>query len=146
TDVLSGLVANFFGVTLGVPVGLFLNRMAQRAAASSAEAERRARATGLLAVAREAIVHNVELLREQSQVVAGDHIGIGGVFHTATWDAISAEVMVDVRQAELRRALAEHFGQVAQWANLNEMYLSYCVGTLCSYSSAREMKPFLKNL
>ena len=70
-------------------------------------------------------------------------MSIGLSFKTATWEAISAEVIILVRSPELRKALAYHFSQVASWARVNDVYMDFNVGALCTYSSAPNMKPVL---
>jgi len=143
SDVLSGLISTAAGVILGIPGGLWLNRKAQHAADQAAEDERDRRALIALSAARDAVVNNVKILNDQIGFLRKREAVLAPPFQTATWDALSAEVLAYVESAEVRRLLAEHFAGVSRWVHLHDMFVSYCVGELCNYSTAREMTPKL---
>ena len=146
TDVASGLISTVVGVGLGVPVGLWLNRRALRASEQSADVDRRARVAELLGVASDAVEHNAQMLRGHLQHLSNNRIAISPAFHTATWEAISADVIRDVRQPALRHALSFHFAAVSQWKELNDRYVDYAVGMLATTSMADRMKETLKSI
>ena len=146
SDVLAGLISTIAGVALGIPVGIWLNSKAQASAEGMADAERKAKAAHVLSIARETVQQNVNTLREEKRIVESERLAVSVTLQTATWDAISDDVFLLLPSPEQRKALAEHFSQVAQWRTLNELYFSYNYGVLCSYSSSKDMKPVVKKL
>jgi hypothetical protein len=134
------LAATAAGVILGLPVALWVNRLAQSGVNREARAAQAQRVCHALEVLAAAMQSNQSLLKDYADVLAGSKARWTLPLDTSAWDATKDDLLAEMTDPALRRELAFHFLQLKTLRNLNSELLSFSVGTNASMSSAKETR------
>ena len=128
--------ATLVGVVLGLPVALWVNRLAINRAARSTQESQIQRVRHALEVLIAAMGSNSTLLLEYVEVLAGSRVKWRLALDTSAWEAIKADFVAELTDPALRRRVAFHFSQLDLLRSLNSELLSFVAGTNASMSDA----------
>lgn len=127
------------GVVSGLPAALWLNRQAiahGEGVRTSADRHRLAQA---LSVVAEAIRHNSSNLDNLLKILGDNQALFDISLDTSAWEAVRADFSSEIEPG-VRRRLAFHFQRLETLVTLNDLYLSFIIGTNASMSSAEGTK------
>ena len=130
------LAATLVGVVVGLPIALWVNRLALRGAERTAHKSQAQRVDHALQVLISAMQANGALLREYGDVLAAAKVRWRLGLDVSGWDAIKADFIAELTEPSLRREVAFHFSQLATLTVLNQEYLQFIFGTNASMSGS----------
>jgi hypothetical protein len=133
------LASTVAGVILGLPVALWLNRRALEHGERIRTAGERTRVADALSVMGEVMKLNSSQLDNLIKVLSEDKALFDPSLDTSAWESVRSDISSEV-DPNLRRRLAHHFGRLESLVKLNELYLSFIIGTNASMSSAADTK------
>ena len=137
------LAATIAGVTLGLPIALWVSRLTLAGAERSARQSQAQRVDHALQVLVSAMKSNNAILRDYGEVLATEHMRWQLSLDTSAWDAIQADFIAEMTDPALRREIAFHFSQLKALTSLNYEYLQFNFGTNASMSGAGETRKSL---
>src|SRR5947208_9315445 len=105
--------ATLVGVILGLPVALWVNRLAVKGAARAARENQIQRVDHALQVLVSAMEANRNLLQEYAEILAASRLRWRLAVDTSAWDAIKEDFVAELTDPALRRRIAFHFSQLS---------------------------------
>jgi hypothetical protein len=145
TAFIPNLAATLVGVGLGLPIALWLNRLALRGAEKTSKRADAQRVDHALDVLISAMQINASLLRDYEKVLTASKVRWRLGLDVVAWDAIKADFVADLTGSSLRREVAFHFYQLAMLTTLNQEYLQFSFGTNASMSGADATRVSLRS-
>jgi len=141
------LFATLGGALIGVPAGLWVNRLALRHAGRAereAKDERLSHALDVLAPAMQA---NLDLIKQAQDALSKDEAFVIGlpVYVVSAWDVAKADVIPLLRNIQLKLGLGHHFEQLTLFVAHLERHAGYFIGTPAELRVAVEVRGHLRN-
>ena len=136
------LAATIFGVLIGVPAGLWLNRRAVSVAGAAQEKADADRLDGALASLASSIGENKAPLAAVVGLNTGEYL-IQPALETTTWEAVKGEIVSLLRLPKLQRDLAAHFDLIARTARLCDLLAEHSHGVQAGMSSAAKTRELI---
>jgi hypothetical protein len=131
------LAATLVGVALGLPIAMWVNRLALRGVERTAKRNQAQRVDHALHVLISAMQANGESLRKYTTVLAEAKVSWRLGLDVSAWDAIKTDFIAELTDPSLRREVAFHFSQLAIFTALNQAYLEFNFGTNASMSGSQ---------
>ena len=139
------VAATLVGVVLGLPVALWVNRLATSRSTADARAAQELRVDHALQVLTSAFESNTTLLRDYSDVLAASKVRWNIGLDLSAWSAIREDLAAELTDPAFRRKVAFHFSQLSLLRRLNDEYLGFAFGTNASMSSAEQTKTSIRS-
>ena len=139
------VVATLVGVVVGLPIALWVNRLALRGAEQTAKSGQAHRADHALQVLISAMQGNGTLLREYAEVLATAKVRWRLGLDVSAWEAIKTDFIAELTDSSLRREAAFHFSQLEVLTVLNQEYLQFIFGTNASMSDSDATRTSIGN-
>jgi hypothetical protein len=130
------LAATLVGVALGLPIAMWVNRLALRGAERTAQKSQAQRVDHALQVLISAMQANAVLLREYAELLAAGKVKWRLALDVSAWEAIKGDFIAELTDPALRQEVAFHFSQLTVLGALNQEYLGFGFGTNASMSGA----------
>jgi hypothetical protein len=139
------LASTLVGVIVGVPIALWLNKLAGGAAERRQSAEQRARLRkglqGLLA----AFCHNRQRLQVLIETLTHDKAPFDPALDTAAWEASREEIVPCLQSPDLQRRIAFHFSRLSSVSRLCSVYLDLAAGVASAIGGVENTRSALRN-
>ena len=136
--------ATLVGIVLGLPVALWINRLALKNTERSTLRVQVQRLDHALQVLISAMESNQSLLGEYANVLSESKVSWRLNLDVSAWDVIKADIVAELTDPDLRRQLAFHFMKLNSLRALNQEYLGFAFGTNASMSSAEKVRESIK--
>jgi hypothetical protein len=136
--------ATIVGVVLGLPVALWINRLALKNTERGAHRAQVQRLDHALQVLISAMESNQSLLAEYANVLSESKVSWRLNLDVSAWDAIKADIVAELTDPDLRRQLAFHFMKLNALRDLNQEYLGFAFGTNASMSGSEKVRESIK--
>ena len=134
------LAATLVGVALGLPIAMWVNRLALKGTERTTQKVQSQRVHHALQVLVSAMEANGGLLREYAQVLSVGQLKWQLGLDVSAWDAIKADFVAELTDPSLRREVAFHFSQLVVLTALNQEYLAFNFGTNASMSDSNKTR------
>jgi len=115
-----GFAATLFGVLMGIPIALWLDRRTQRQAEQERQREREARMRDVARLLVESLRANAERLQQVATSPRASGVPAFSEVELASWSALRNDAFDLIRSTELKRDLARHFERVARIISMDE--------------------------
>lgn len=132
--------ATLVGIIFGLPIALWVNRLALRGVERVALKSQSQRLDHALQVLISAMETNKGILQEYTQILSESKIRWRLGLDVSAWDAIKTDFIGELTDPALRRNLAFHFAQLLFLTNLNQEYLGFAFGTNASMSGSKKTR------
>jgi len=136
--------ATLAGIVFGLPVALWINRLALKNSERSTLSNQAQRLEHALQVLNAAMESNHSLLSNYAAVLSESKVSWHLNLDVSAWDAIKTDVVAELTEPELRRQLAFHFMKLDALRNLNTEYLGFAFGTNASMEGSEEVRECIK--
>jgi len=136
--------ATIVGVVLGLPIALWINRLALKNAEQSNLALKVQRLDHALTVLVAAMESNLLLLESYASILADSKVTWHLNLDVSAWEAIKDDFAAELTDPDLRRQLAFHFRELNSLLSLNAEYLGFSFGTNASMSGSEQVKASIK--
>ena len=135
------VVSTFFGVGLGLPTGLFLNRRSLKSSIEREEAQQR----DLTRRAFSVLIASIEYNQAQLPILMNSRDGalISSGLDIVAWDAVKHQILNGSNNPELHRAVALYFLDLADLQRISEMYIGTYLGIAGAFSGVEEQRNVL---
>lgn len=134
------LAATLVGVALGLPIAMWVNRLALRGAERTARKSQAQRVDHALKVLISAMQANAVLLREYAELLESGMISWRLRLDVSAWEAIKGDFVAELTDPALRQQVAFHFSQLVVLSAINQEFLGFNFGTNASMSGARDTR------
>ena len=136
--------ATVAGIVLGLPVALWINRLALKNTERSTLSNQAQRLNHALQVLIAAMESNQSVLGEYATVLSESKVSWRLNLDVSAWDAIKTDIVAELTDPDLRRQLAFHFMKLNALRNLNTEYLGFAFGTNASMSGSEKVRESIK--
>lgn len=137
------LAATLVGVVLGVPIALWVNRIADGAAKNAELSDKKKQLLNACNVIESVLKFNYARVVQYPEILRSRQIAWNLGLNTTTWHAVSVDFSSELTPPELRSRMSHQFGNVATLLWLNEQFLSFSFGVNASMSNASTVKDSL---
>lgn len=139
------LAATIFGVALGIPIALWINRLASKGTQRLATQSQHHRLDHALQVLILAMEENQIILSQYKETLEQDRIKLELGLDLSAWNAISADFSAELTSPSLRRLIAHYFIQIAELKYLNQEYVGFVFGTNASMMGSAGTRELFRN-
>jgi hypothetical protein len=138
------LTATVAGVAFGVPVGLWLNRLALRQARIKQEADRQQTLSRAAHTLRESITWNGEKATSLAESIERGDVPFETPLETQRWEAVRDEFVRSAHDPELQGRVAFFFDQVRRAAQMADRRFDFMIGPASATTFASEVDVALR--
>jgi hypothetical protein len=124
------LAATAFGVVLGLPFALYLNRRLSEHQSRLQTAETRQRLTAAINVLVEACEYNIRVLNNMTELSLAGKVMHNPDLRVTTWDAVGAMFSNNCYEPDLVQILSHHWLRLRRLEELNREMFAREVGSL----------------
>jgi hypothetical protein len=132
--------ATLVGIVFGLPIALWVNRLALKGAARASLKSQSQRLDHALQILMSAMESNQRILQEYAQVLSESKVRWRLNLDVSAWEAIKTDFIGELTDPSLRRQVAFHFTQLLVLTNLNQEYLGFAFGTNASMSGSERTR------
>ncbi len=139
------LASTLIGVIVGLPIALWLNALAGRAATARRQSEDQTRLHDALKAVVAAQAHNQLRLQALRSALASAQALFDVGLDTAAWEAARDQIAPVLRNPELHRRIALHFGRLGTLSRLCSTYLDMVAGIASAIGGVEHTRDALRN-
>ncbi len=138
------LVATIGGVVVGLPIALWVNRLALRQARRREEADRKKALARAASALRESITWNGEKATSLAADIQGGKISIQTPLEAERWEAVKSEFVRTAQDPKLQGQVAYFFDQVRRAAQTADRRFEFTLGVSSATANAAQVDAALK--
>jgi len=139
------LASTLIGVIVGLPIALWLNKLAGGAAERRRLSDRRATLRKGLCGLLAALAHNRQRLEVLIETLKQNKAPFETALDTAAWEASREEIVPYLESPDLQRRIAFHFGRLQTVTRLCSLYLDLAAGVASVIGGVENTRNALRN-
>ena len=134
-----------FGLILGLPIALLVNRIIINAQDRKKKYEQEERLKNSLQIIRKTLAENNTRLKTTIKTIKESKVQFDIQLDISAWNVVKDDIIKHLHDSDLKKRIAYHFSRLGTLAQLNQMYLDFSIGVGSALRGVQLQRDGLKN-